>query len=339
MDRAVTAARAAFEDADWPRMSGRERGRAALPDRRRAWRRAPTSSRGWRRWTTASRCREARDIDVKDVDRHLPLLRGLGRQDRGRGDPRLGALPQLHPPRAGGRLRRRSSPGTTPCRWRRGRWRRRWPAGTRWCSSPPSRRRSPRWSWRASAHEAGLPAGVLNVVPGYGETAGAALVRHPGVDKIAFTGSTAVGKVDPARGRRRRSRRSRWSWAGRARTWCFADADLDAAVKGATMAIFYNTGQACTAGSRLLVEESVHEEFVERLVERARGMTPGDPLRPEDAHGPAGLAGAARPGAGLHREGPRGGRATWCSAATAPEGTRNGYFLNPTVFDRRARRR
>jgi aldehyde dehydrogenase (NAD+) len=183
-----------------------------------------------------------------------------------------------------------------------------------------------------AAQEAGLPAGVLNVVPGYGETAGAALVRHPDVDKIAFTGSTPVGKLIQRQAADTLKRVS-LELGGKSPNIVFADADLDAAVKGATSAIFYNTGQACTAGSRLLVEESVHAEFVEKLVARAGSMTPGDPLDPKTRMGPlvsqeqldrvlGYVAKGREEGARLALGGDRpdfdGGR---------------GYFLNPTIFD------
>ena len=106
----------------------------------------------------------------------------------------------------------------------------------------------------ALAARVGLPPGVLNVVPGYGETAGAALVRHPGVDKIAFTGSTAVGRT-VMREAAATLKRVSLELGGKSPNIVFADADLDAAVNWATMAAFVNMGEVCVAGSRLLVEE------------------------------------------------------------------------------------
>ncbi|HEX5520528.1 MAG TPA: aldehyde dehydrogenase family protein, partial [Longimicrobiaceae bacterium] len=135
------------------------------------------------------------------------------------------------------------------------------------------------------AQEAGVPDGILNVVPGYGETAGAALVAHPDVDKIAFTGSTEVGKIIQREAAGTLKRVS-LELGGKSPNIVLADADLDAAVRGATAAIFYNTGQACTAGSRLLVHESVRDQFVEQLAARAASMRPGDPLDPKTRMGP-----------------------------------------------------
>src|SRR5690606_29949113 len=130
------------------------------------------------------------------------------------------------------------------------------------------------------AAEVGFPPGVLNVVPGFGETAGAALVRHPGVDKIAFTGSTAVGKTI-MREAAASLKRVSLELGGKSPNVVFPDADLDAAVRGAHAGIFYNTGQCCTAGSRLLVHRSIHDELLDRLVSRASALQPGDPLDPK----------------------------------------------------------
>jgi aldehyde dehydrogenase (NAD+) len=127
------------------------------------------------------------------------------------------------------------------------------------------------------AIEAGLPAGALNVVPGPGSIAGAALVRHPGVDKIAFTGSTQVGQWI-MREAADTVKRVTLELGGKSPNIIFADADLPSAVRGAQTGIFYGKGEVCAAGSRLLVERSVHDQVVEQLAERAKKLTPGDPF-------------------------------------------------------------
>jgi acyl-CoA reductase-like NAD-dependent aldehyde dehydrogenase len=119
--------------------------------------------------------------------------------------------------------------------------------------------------------------GVLNVVPGYGPTAGAALVRHPDVDKIAFTGSTEVGQ-QIMREAAATLKHVSLELGGKSPNIVFADADLKAAVRGVNTGIFYGKGEVCAAGSRLLVEASIHDAFVEQLVDRAKKMTPGDPF-------------------------------------------------------------
>jgi acyl-CoA reductase-like NAD-dependent aldehyde dehydrogenase len=127
------------------------------------------------------------------------------------------------------------------------------------------------------AAEAGFPPGVLNVVTGFGETAGDALVRHPGVDAIAFTGSTEVGKLI-ARNAADTLKKVSLELGGKSPNIVFADAELEAAVRGATTGIFYGKGEVCAAGSRILVERPIHDEFVEALAGRARKMTVGDPM-------------------------------------------------------------
>jgi aldehyde dehydrogenase (NAD+) len=133
------------------------------------------------------------------------------------------------------------------------------------------------------AVEAGIPAGVLNIVTGGPET-GRAIVRHPGVDKIAFTGSTAVGK-DIMRGAADTLKRVTLELGGKSPNIVFADADIDSAVKGAINGIFYGKGEVCNAGSRLFVERKVQDEFLEKLVARAKKMVPGDPLDPKTRMG------------------------------------------------------
>jgi phenylacetaldehyde dehydrogenase len=178
------------------------------------------------------------------------------------------------------------------------------------------------------AAEAGLPEGVLQIVTGDGAT-GAALARHPGVHKLAFTGSTAVGRSimgTAAEG----IKRVTLELGGKNPNVVFADADLDAAVDGAMAGAFENCGQACIAGSRLLVERAVHDELVARLRERAdalrvgAGWEDGVDLGPlvsaEQRDGVVGhVEAAARAGARVVTEGPR------------LEGT--GYFMRPAVVD------
>ena len=132
---------------------------------------------------------------------------------------------------------------------------------------------------------AGLPAGVLNVVPGYGKTAGVALVEHPDVDKITFTGSPAVGR-QILRGAAGNFKRVTLELGGKSANIIWADADLDQAVKAASAGIFFNSGQVCSAGSRILAHESIHDEVVERLAVRARAIRLGDPQDPATAMGP-----------------------------------------------------
>ncbi len=133
--------------------------------------------------------------------------------------------------------------------------------------------------------DAGIPRGVVNVVPGYGARAGAHLAAHPGVGKISFTGSTRTGRsvVAASAGN---LKRLQLELGGKGANIVFDDADLTAAVNGSAFAIFHNQGQACIAGSRLLVHETVLDEFVERFVSLASSIRLGDPLSLDTEMGP-----------------------------------------------------
>jgi acyl-CoA reductase-like NAD-dependent aldehyde dehydrogenase len=128
--------------------------------------------------------------------------------------------------------------------------------------------------------EAGLPPGAFNAVPGPGAVVGQAMAEHPGIDKISFTGETETGKTI-LRAAAGTVKRVSMELGGKSPNVVYADADLDAAARGAINAIFYGKGELCSAGSRLLVEESAHDALLEKVVERAKKMAPGDPLDPK----------------------------------------------------------
>ena len=134
------------------------------------------------------------------------------------------------------------------------------------------------------AQEAGIPDGVINVIPGFGAT-GAAMVKHPGIDKIAFTGHYETAQkimVDASSTLKRLT----FELGGKSPNVVFADADLDAAVAGAEFGLFFNQGQCCCAGSRLFVEQSVHDKFVDKMLTSAKGRRLGDPFDPNTTQGP-----------------------------------------------------
>jgi aldehyde dehydrogenase (NAD+) len=128
--------------------------------------------------------------------------------------------------------------------------------------------------------EAGFPEGVVNVVPGFGPTAGGALVSHPEVDKIAFTGEYITGQTIMREAAGTLKRLS-LELGGKSPNIVFADADIDAAVAGSMMGIFWNQGEVCCAGSRLFLQESIHDRFVEKLLDMTKTMKVGDPLKPD----------------------------------------------------------
>src|SRR5262245_42679137 len=135
------------------------------------------------------------------------------------------------------------------------------------------------------ALEAGFPNGVVNVLNGYGETTGAAIVTHPDVDKIAFTGHYETAKIIQ-KSADDTLKRVTFELGGKSPNVIFADCDLDQAVAGAFHAIYFHAGQCCTAGSRLFVEERIHKEFVDRLADRAKKRKVGDPLDTQTEQGP-----------------------------------------------------
>jgi betaine-aldehyde dehydrogenase len=133
--------------------------------------------------------------------------------------------------------------------------------------------------------EAGLPPGVVNIINGFGETAGSALVAHPAVDKIAFTGSAAVGKII-VKSAADTLKRVTLELGGKSPNVFFADADWEAAVDGALFGVFINQGEVCSAGSRILVEKKIYSKFVEAMTEKAKRIKLGPPMERETKMGP-----------------------------------------------------
>jgi aldehyde dehydrogenase (NAD+) len=177
------------------------------------------------------------------------------------------------------------------------------------------------------AAEAGLPAGVLNVLPGAGDV-GAALVRHPGLDKVAFTGSTEVGK-EIQRTLAGTGRRLTLELGGKAANIVYDDAPLDQAVEGVVDGIFFNQGHVCCAGSRLLVQESIADEFEELLHRRIATLRVGDPLDKNTDVGAINSRPQLERIVDLAAAGDAEGAQRWTSPCPLPE---RGLFFPPTVF-------
>jgi len=176
--------------------------------------------------------------------------------------------------------------------------------------------------------EAGIPDGVVNVVPGYGETAGAALAAHPGVDKVAFTGSTEIGKLI-ARTATGNLKRVSLELGGKSPNIIFSDADVDAAIEGAAQGIFFNQGEVCSAGSRLYVQSDQFDRVVEGLSEAASGIKVGHGLEADTDMGPLVSAEQFERVTGyLNRGAEEGNRAVTGGKAI----DRPGFFVEPTVL-------
>ena len=180
--------------------------------------------------------------------------------------------------------------------------------------------------------EAGFPEGVVNIVPGFGETAGAALASHPDVDKIAFTGSTEVGKkiLQASVGN---LKRVTLELGGKSPNIIFPDADMKYAVRGAMNAIFFNQGQVCTAGSRLFVHKSVYDSVLSGLTDNVRKMKLGLGIDPNTDLGPLVSQEQLERVTGYIETGKREGAKATTGGERAGKELAKGYFVQPTVFD------
>jgi gamma-glutamyl-gamma-aminobutyraldehyde dehydrogenase/4-guanidinobutyraldehyde dehydrogenase/NAD-dependent aldehyde dehydrogenase len=184
------------------------------------------------------------------------------------------------------------------------------------------------------AMEAGIPPGVFNVVPGFGETAGEALGRHMDVDAITFTGSTAVGKLFLKYAGESNMKAVSLECGGKTPNIVFADApDLAAAAEGTADGIFYNSGQVCDAGSRLLVEEKIHDAFLEKVTTLAGAYQPADPLNEKTKMGAIVDETQTRRVLGYIAKGREEGAALALGGRQVRQET-GGYYIEPTVFDR-----
>ncbi|HEU4926690.1 MAG TPA: aldehyde dehydrogenase family protein [Vicinamibacterales bacterium] len=181
------------------------------------------------------------------------------------------------------------------------------------------------------AMEAGFPPGVLNVVTGAGSIVGQALVEHPGIDKIAFTGDTSTGR-SIMRGAADTLKKITLELGGKSPNIVLADADIDAAIRGATIGIFYGKGEVCAAGSRLLVDRSIKDEFLDKLAARAKKMVPGDPLDPKTRYGAISSRKQLDTVLRYIESGKTEGATLLAGGARADIGTGKGYFVQPTVF-------
>jgi len=185
------------------------------------------------------------------------------------------------------------------------------------------------------AAEVGFPPGVVNMVPGYGATAGQRIVDHPGIAKISFTGSTNVGKLI-ARGAAETLKQVHLELGGKGANIVFEDADIAAAVNGTAFGIFHNQGQACIAASRLIVHESVRDEFMERLVALAASIRLGDPKERSTEMGPlTSSLHLERVKSYLELAGSEGGTVLAGGGAPAAPELSSGYYVEPTIVETR----
>ena len=178
------------------------------------------------------------------------------------------------------------------------------------------------------AQKAGIPDGVINIVPGYGPTAGGAMVKHPGIDKIAFTGSGETAQII-MRDAAPTLKRITFELGGKSPNIVFSDADIDAAIAGAHFGLYFNQGQCCCAGSRVFVQDKIYDKFIDRLAGMNKTRKLGDPLDPTTEQGPqvdqAQFDKIMHYIDQGHKEGAK------CVTGGKRFGSR-GYFIEPTLF-------
>jgi betaine-aldehyde dehydrogenase len=282
IDRAVEAARAAFDDGPWAATTAQERGRVLLRLAERVRKEAATLAELETR--NCGKPIVESEYDVNDVATCFEYYGGLATKVLGYVNPvpdNALSLTLKEPVGVAGQI----IPWNYPllmAAWKLA------PALAAGCTcvlkpaeqTPLTVLEMAKWF-----EEVGLPAGVVNIVAGFGESAGAPLVQHPDVNKIAFTGSAAVGKqivkmaADTVK-------RVTLELGGKSPNIFFADSDFEAAVDGALFGVFINQGEVCSAGSRILVERSVYPKFVEAMTEKAKHIKLGAPLERETKMGP-----------------------------------------------------
>ena len=177
--------------------------------------------------------------------------------------------------------------------------------------------------------EAGFPPGVVNILSGYGPTAGAAISYHNDIDKVAFTGSTEVGHLIMEAAAKSNLKRVTLELGGKSPNIVFADADMDAAIEGSHFGLFFNQGQCCCAGSRLFVEEKCYDEFVNKSVERAKCRMVGDPFTDRVEQGPQVDQEQFNKVMSYIESGQQDGAQMLCGGSRVGD---RGYFIAPTVF-------
>jgi aldehyde dehydrogenase (NAD+) len=328
IDAAARAARRAFEQGPWRRMSARERGRllSKLADLIEA---NSEELAALETLDNGKPIQDSRNVDLPLVLDCYRYYAGWADKIEGRTIPVTGpyfTYTRHEPVGVVGQI----IPWNFPLLMQAWKWGPALAAGCTVVLKPAEQ--TPLTALRVGelALEAGFPPGVVNIIPGYGETAGAAVAEHMDIDKVAFTGSTEVGKLVMQAAGRSNLKRVTLELGGKSPNIIFADADLQAAVEGAFFGLFFNQGQCCCAGSRLFVEERIHDEFVERVLQRAKRQKLGDPFDLQTTQGPQvsreqfdkvlGYIDAGRAeGAHLLTGGKRHGQ--------------RGFFIEPTVFD------
>ena len=326
VDAAVRAARAAFDDGPWPRMDARARGRIML----RLADLIEAEIDELAALESLDNGKPVQDARTGDIPLALDCLRyyaGWADKIHGQTIPINGnyfCYTRREPVGVAGQV----IPWNFPILMVAWKWGPALAAGCTIVMKPAEQ--TPLTCLRLArlAQKAGIPDGVINVVPGFGPTAGAAIVKHPGIDKVAFTGSGETAQII-MRQAADQLKRLTFELGGKSPNIVFADADLAAAAHGAHVGIHLNQGQCCCAGSRLFVEDSIYDEFVAKVVEMSRVRRVGDPFDPATEQGPQVDRAQFDKIMGYIEQGKAEGAT--CATGGGRHGDR-GYFIQPTVF-------
>jgi betaine-aldehyde dehydrogenase len=282
IDRAAKAARAAFDSGPWPAMTAQERGRLLFKLSDRIRKEAPKLAE-----LEARNCGKPiveAEFDVNDTATCYEYYGGLATKVLGHVNPvpdNALSLSLREPVGVAGQI----IPWNYPLLMSAWKLAPALAAGCTCILKPAEQTPLTALEMAGWLEEIGVPPGVVNIVTGFGETAGAPLVTHPDVDKIAFTGSAAVGKII-LRTAADSIKRVTLELGGKSPNIVFADADFEAAIDGALFGVFINQGEVCSAGSRILVEKPIYSKFVEALAEKAKRIKLGAPLDRETKMGP-----------------------------------------------------
>jgi betaine-aldehyde dehydrogenase len=326
IDRAVAAARTAFDDGPWPATTAQERGRILLRLAERIRKEAPALAEVEAR-NTGKPIVEA-EYDIADVSTCFEYYGGLATKVMGHVNPvpdNALSLSLREPVGVAGQI----IPWNYPLLMAA--WKLAPAIAAGCCCILKPAEQTPLTAlmvaeWLA---DVGLPPGVVNIVTGFGETAGAPLVKHPHVNKVAFTGSAEVGKII-LRTAADSIKRVTLELGGKSPNIFFADADFEAAIDGALFGVFINQGEVCSAGSRILVEKAIYSRFVEAMVAKAKTIKLGPPLERETKMGPLVSKEQYERVRSYQEVGKK--EAKLAVGGDRAKGFERGYYVSPTIF-------
>src|SRR5690348_3428978 len=326
VNRAVAAARAAFDSGPWPQTTAQERGRILLRLAERI--RKESAALAELESRNSGKPIVEAEYDMADVATCFEYYGGLATKVIGHVNPvpdNALSLSLREPVGVAGQI----IPWNYPllmAAWKLA------PAVAAGCTcvlkpaeqTPLTALEMARWF-----ADVGLPPGVVNIITGFGETAGAPMVRHPDVNKIAFTGSAEVGKIIVKQAAET-VKRVTLELGGKSPNIFFADADFEAAIDGALFGVFINQGEVCSAGSRILVERAIYPKFVEAMSEKAKKIRLGPPLERETKMGPLVSKEQYERVNSYLEVGKK--EAKLAAGGKRPPGMKQGYYVEPTIF-------